>query len=294
MKLLKVPAETGSLDRVNTFIKEELGRCGCPMKSQMPVALAVEEIFVNIASYAYQPEKGEAEISVDAVGDPPTVTIHFLDRGKPFNSLVKPDADTSLSAEERGAFLLATLRGVVFPLPLIPLLLALDGDAYWWLYPVSEAGTLLAFLLTRRWWEQPGRTLEEGRVYHRIIGIREDDIAAVLADAEAFCDRWEANPKQAYFVTMTVEELCTIIVKKGFQEKDGFLQVTLVAQPDGDFSLYIRDSAVSFDPFSLETKGVNSAAWVDMDAMGVLDIRQKAKEFFYRRYQGFNSLVVRI
>ncbi len=70
--------------------------------------------------------------------------------------------------------------------------------------------------------------------------------------------------------------------------------MTLAAQLDGDFTLHIRDSTVSFDPFSLETKGVNSAAGVDIDAMGVLVIRQKAKEFFYRRYQGFNSLVVRI
>ncbi len=43
MKLLKVPAETGSLDRVNAFTEEALERCGCPMKSQMQVALAAEE-----------------------------------------------------------------------------------------------------------------------------------------------------------------------------------------------------------------------------------------------------------
>lgn len=184
--------------------------------------------------------------------------------------------------------------GVVFPLPLIPLLLTLDANAYWWLYPISEAGTLLVFLAAKRLWDRAERELEPSRVYHRIIGTREDDIAAVLADAESFCDRWEANPKQAYFVTITVEELCTAIVKKGFQGKDGFLQVTLVAYPDGDFSLHIRDSAVSFDPFSLQTERAGSAAGVDMDAMGVLVIRQKAKEFFYRRYQGFNNLVVRI
>lgn len=102
MKTIVVPAETEQMDRINDFIGGELESCGCSAKAQMQVALAVEEIFVNIASYAYHPEKGEAEVSVDAVGDPPTVTIRFLDRGKPFNPLEKPDADVTLPAEERG------------------------------------------------------------------------------------------------------------------------------------------------------------------------------------------------
>ena len=102
MKTLIVPAENQRLDEINAFIDGELERCGCSPKVQFQVALAVEEIFVNIASYAYHPEIGEAQIDVDASGDPPTVTIRFLDRGKPFNPLAKEDADTTLSAEERG------------------------------------------------------------------------------------------------------------------------------------------------------------------------------------------------
>lgn len=196
--------------------------------------------------------------------------------------------------QERGAFLLSLLRGTVFPLPLILLLPLLGVHAFWWLYPVSELGALLVFLGTRRRWERPDRELEQERVYHRLIGTGGDEIAAVLAGVEAFCERWEADSRQVYFVTMTVEELCTAIVNKGFQGEDGFLQVTLVAHPGGDFSLHIRDSAVSFDPFSLHTERADSAFGVDMDAMGVLVIRQKAKEFFYRRYQGFNTLAVRI
>lgn len=102
MKTLVVPAETKELDEINAFIDGELERYGCSTKVRMQVALAVEEIFVNIASYAYHPEVGEARIDVDAGGDPPTITVRFLDRGKPFNPLAKADADTTLSAEERG------------------------------------------------------------------------------------------------------------------------------------------------------------------------------------------------
>ena len=71
------------------------------MAVQMQVELAVEEIFVNIANYAYHPELGEAEVDVDAGGDPPTVTIRFLDHGKPFNPLEREDVDVTAAAESR-------------------------------------------------------------------------------------------------------------------------------------------------------------------------------------------------
>ena len=60
---------------------------------------------------------------------------------------------------------------------------------------------------------------------------------------------------------------------------------------------YIRDDAIAFNPFSLEGKKLKAGEQADgteVDAMGVLIVRQKAKEFFYRRYQGFNTLIVRI
>ena len=67
----------------------------------MQVELAVEEIFVNISSYAYHPETGEVEIDVDIDANPSTITIRFSDRGHPFDPLAKPDADTTLTAEQR-------------------------------------------------------------------------------------------------------------------------------------------------------------------------------------------------
>ena len=102
MEKMVVHAKAEELESVNAFIQKHLEQSGCPVKVQMQVALAVEEIFVNISSYAYHPKTGEAEISVDVDGDPSTVTIRFLDQGYPFNPLEKPDTDTTLSAEERG------------------------------------------------------------------------------------------------------------------------------------------------------------------------------------------------
>ena len=101
MKIITVPAEAAALETVNAFIQEKLESINCPKRAKMQMMLAVEEIFVNISSYAYHPEVGQAEVGVDIDGDPPTVTIRFLDQGRPFNPLEKPDADITLSAQDR-------------------------------------------------------------------------------------------------------------------------------------------------------------------------------------------------
>lgn len=101
MKEITVAATLDNLASVQDFIEVELEHCGCPMKAMMQISIAVEEIFVNIAHYAYHPSVGEATVRCAVGGEPLQVTIQFLDSGKPFDPLKKPDADVTLSAEER-------------------------------------------------------------------------------------------------------------------------------------------------------------------------------------------------
>lgn len=101
MKEITVSATLENLARVQEFIEVELENCGCPMKAMMQISVAVEEIYVNIAHYAYHPSVGEATVRCAVGGEPLQVTIQFLDSGKPFDPLRKPDADITLSAEER-------------------------------------------------------------------------------------------------------------------------------------------------------------------------------------------------
>lgn len=101
MNELNLSATLENLDQVTAFVEEKLESCGCPMKIQMQVAVAVEEIYVNIAHYAYNPEVGPATIRVEVPEDPLEVVITFMDRGKPYDPLAKEDPDVSLSAEER-------------------------------------------------------------------------------------------------------------------------------------------------------------------------------------------------
>lgn len=96
------PARLDQLEPVQEFVNQELEKHDCSPKVMFQLDVAIEEIFVNIAHYAYLPdEQGEAVIRCSVGGEPLQVEIQFLDNGKPFNPLAKQDADTTLSAEER-------------------------------------------------------------------------------------------------------------------------------------------------------------------------------------------------
>lgn len=95
MERIVVPAKTDYLDQVTAFVDERLEARGCPMSAQMQIELAVEEIFVNIASYAYDSEDGEAEVRCKVLEDPLRVVIQFLDQGKPYDPLARGEADIS-------------------------------------------------------------------------------------------------------------------------------------------------------------------------------------------------------
>ena len=96
---LTVPAVPDRLDEVTAFIDAFLEERGCPMKTQMQIDLSVEEIFVNIANYAYPDKTGEAEIRISETNG--VVSITFMDSGIPYDPLQKKDPDITLSAEER-------------------------------------------------------------------------------------------------------------------------------------------------------------------------------------------------
>ena len=101
MKEITLDAELGNLDEVLAFVDSCLEELECPMKAQMQIDVAVEEIFVNIASYAYEQQPGSATIRMEVVQDPKSVAITFLDRGIPYNPVEKEDPDVSLPIEKR-------------------------------------------------------------------------------------------------------------------------------------------------------------------------------------------------
>ena len=101
VKELTLEAKVANLQQVLDFVDENLKSMRCPMKILMQIDVAVEEIFVNVASYAYAPNTGSVTIRMDLQENPRAVVITFIDSGVPYNPLAKEDPDVSLSAEER-------------------------------------------------------------------------------------------------------------------------------------------------------------------------------------------------
>ena len=60
--ILTVPAEISQLPAVISFVEEQLEDSGCSLKTSVQISVAVEELFVNIAHYAYTDKKGDATI----------------------------------------------------------------------------------------------------------------------------------------------------------------------------------------------------------------------------------------
>lgn len=111
METILVEAAEDSLDEINDFLNERLEAAGADPTVMFQIELSVEEIVVNIASYAYEDGVeselfGKIEVGCELQEDPPGITIRFRDTGKRFDPLAMEDADTSgkMFMEQEGGF----------------------------------------------------------------------------------------------------------------------------------------------------------------------------------------------
>jgi anti-sigma regulatory factor (Ser/Thr protein kinase) len=98
MNELTIDARVGNLNMVVRFIAERLEAAGCSMKQQAQMTIAAEEVFVNIALYAYGQKGGSATVRV-SVGD--EAVVEFEDGGRPYNPIEKKDPDITAGADKR-------------------------------------------------------------------------------------------------------------------------------------------------------------------------------------------------
>ena len=101
MKELTVNAAVENIEVVTDFVNEELEKLNCPLKAQTQIDIAIDELFGNIARYAYSPDIGKATVRFSVEENPLEVTITFIDNGVPFNPLERTNPDIHLKAEER-------------------------------------------------------------------------------------------------------------------------------------------------------------------------------------------------
>lgn len=194
---------------------------------------------------------------------------------------------------DKSAFMLAALRGAVILIPCMAVFSFVSINWFWLLFPCTEILSLAAFLIYKRFVNDTLPNSTE-RIYSKTIENKSEDLTALAAETEEFCISEGANASQVYFVTMAVEEICLAIMKNAFTDSGGYIQLTVIAKENKEFELHIRDSAVKFNPFSLDTQKANTEGEYNIDAMGMLVIKNKAKSFFYRQYQGYNTLVLTI
>jgi len=101
MRELTIKATVENIDAVTDFVNEQLEILDCPMKTQMQIDVAIDEVFGNICHYAYGSGEGEATVRVDVQEDVRAVVITFIDSGVAYNPLNKEDPDTTLSVDDK-------------------------------------------------------------------------------------------------------------------------------------------------------------------------------------------------
>ncbi len=104
MKSLEIPAEKARLSEALDFVLDFAEKLGFEKKELFQLKLCTEEIFVNVASYAYGSDTGLITVTAQGSTDPLSVTLSFIDSGTPFDPLTKPDPakDRPLSQAKKG------------------------------------------------------------------------------------------------------------------------------------------------------------------------------------------------
>lgn len=95
MRSITVPATDEDPNPVIDFISEELAKHDCPPKTLYQIEVAIEEILVNIVSYAGLSADDGVEVRCEVLDDPLRVVVQFLDEGVPFDPLASEDPDTT-------------------------------------------------------------------------------------------------------------------------------------------------------------------------------------------------------
>jgi anti-sigma regulatory factor (Ser/Thr protein kinase) len=101
MSELTVDATIESINKITTYVDNQLSAWHCPVKVQMQFDIAIDEIVSNISRYAYSPQTGKVTVRVEMAQEPLSVTLSFMDNGAPFDPLKMADPDVTQPADER-------------------------------------------------------------------------------------------------------------------------------------------------------------------------------------------------
>lgn len=191
------------------------------------------------------------------------------------------------------AFFIVLMRGFAVLIPALIIFSFLGIKFIWLAFPVTEIVTLILFYIYKTFFAKKEVLFDSKRILQ--MTVENDDIGELLNQSFDFCEKWNADSQQKYYVTLVIEEICMYIVRNAMKNiPDGKIRITLQALENGDFVLNLLDNAVVFNPFLHKSGNSDADADFNIDNVSMMMIKKKSKEFMYRRCSGFNSLVVRI
>lgn len=195
--------------------------------------------------------------------------------------------------QEKLSATLTLVRSFFVLLPLTLLLGLMDMEHFWLVFPLTETLSLgMTVLLVKG--RGKGRVLVDVPVLSAALDNDNQGLADLLDSAENFCKANGAGAYQASLARMALEELCLVIIDKAFTgDEREYIQVTLIAEKDGRFTLHIRSRAERFNPFDMRMGKIRQGDEEDfLDSVGVMVIKKRAEKFYYRRNSIFNVLTV--
>lgn len=98
---ITVPAIMANIEPVTDFVDRHLAELACAMRIRLQIKVAIDELFGNIARYAYRPNVGPATVRVQVEQNPLSVVLTFIDKGKPYDPLSAETPDITLPASQR-------------------------------------------------------------------------------------------------------------------------------------------------------------------------------------------------
>lgn len=194
------------------------------------------------------------------------------------------------------AFLITVCRS--FLLYLTAMMVCSRGgmDTFWYIFVMTEVLTLVIWIPAA--WRRGGILqlggIDVSKAKSVVIDSTSRDISEAAEILQKFCRAHGGSAKQAMYIGLTVEEICLLITER-FPDLAGgiYIQITVVAD-EGEVTFFLRDNALAFNPMAENTDRIRLEEGEHLDLMGVKIVQKNAKEFYYRRYSGFNTLVIRL
>lgn len=169
-------------------------------------------------------------------------------------------------------------------------------DSIWNIFAVTELLTLLVWLpiALKRGGLLQLRGIDVSAAKSVVIDSKAQNVSEIVQDLHRFAKECGASEKQAMYIGLVAEEISCAVMER-FPERMGKIYVQATVVIDGeDIVLYLRDNTSEFNPLAEDTEGIALQEGERPDLMGVRIVQKKAKEFYYRRYSGFNTLVIRM